>query len=996
MKRLAQWLWVMALLCTCVTGLWAQQAGGLRGVIYDKDFDVPLALAQIQIVETGDKVDTTSEGNYLISDVAPGNYTLVFSKDGYTRQVMANVVISAGRMTEINVSLAGEFTDMEEFVVQDLELGGASELGMLNLRMDSPALMSGVSSEIISQAGASDAASALRLVSGATVQDGKYAVVRGLPDRYVNSQLNGFRLPTADADKRAVQLDQFPSAMLESIQVSKTFTPNQQGDASGGAVNVVTKGIPEDKTFKFSSQVGYNSQTTGSSDFLTYDGGGVDFWGMDDGSRDIQYNNLGDNWDGAVGVSRDNAPIDYKWSISGGDKKNLDNGWQIGGFGSFFYERDSSYYENGTDDKYWVDEWSDGMTPQVSGIVGDGEDYRTSLFDIDQGSQEVKWGGLASLGLETERNKLSLLYMYTRSTQDKATLAEDTRGKAYYFPGYDKDDPDSDGNGSSQLGEAPYLRLQTLEYTERTTQSFQLSGNHSLPSPNWSLGSWFNLLEPEIDWGAALSSSTLYQPDKRQFGSVWVPASTKTLSGGQVVTDEAKYSSYKAAANFNLGNLQRIWKDISEESQQIYLNFKQAFEQWSGKEGYLKLGLFHDQVDREYLQESFSNFGDNPHYFGDWDSYWSNVFMDEDHAITASEFDVDYEGEQTISAGYGMLDLPLNDSVNLIGGLRYERTELNVINHPEANAKWIPISTGISTDLNPGDADVAFSQNDLLPSLGLTYEITDQWTAKASYSQTVARQTFKELTPIQQMEYLGGDVFIGNPELEMSDIQNYDLRVDYNPYEGGLISLSYFYKQINKPIEYVQRVEEYIYTRSTNYPDGTLEGWELEIRQDIGHFKESLAGLTVGTNFTLIDSEVTLPTREAEQLANLGAPMTKREMTGAPEHLFNLFFTYDLTELGLDGTKVGLFYTIRGDTLTSGAGQSGGNFIPNVYAKQYDTLNFSLTQKLSDRWKMKFQAKNLTDPAIQTVYRSEYTSGDQVKTSYKKGIDLSLSMSYEF
>ncbi len=983
MKRFAQRLWVMAVLCTGVTGLWAQQAGGLRGMVYDKDFDVPLALAQIQVVETGDKVETTSEGNYLISDIAPGTYTLVFSKDGYTRQVMANVVISAGRMTEINVSLAGEFTDMEEFVVQDLELGGASELGMLNLRMDSPALMSGVSSEIISQAGASDAAGALRLVSGATVQDGKYAVVRGLPDRYVNSQLNGFRLPTADADKRAVQLDQFPSALLDSIQVSKTFTPDQQGDASGGAVNVVTKGIPEEKTFKFSGQVGYNSQTTGSDNFLTYNGGGVNFWGTDDGSRDIQYDNLGGNWDGAVGLSRGDAPIDYKWSISGGDKKILDNGIKIGGFASFFYERDSSHFDNGTDDKYWVDNPGEELSPQYS---GDDENYRSSLFDVQQSSEEAKWGGLATVGMETENHSISLLYMYTRAAEDTATLAEDTRGKSYFYPGYDIDDPEDPGN--EERTNFPYIRTQTLEYTERTTQTVQLSGKHTLPRVDLSIEDRLTLLDPELDWGFALSSAGMDQPDKRQFGSEWLTAVDRMPS---------VYRPYKAASNYTLGNLQRIWKSISEDSQQIFANLKIAFEQWSGQEGYVKTGLFHDQVEREYTQESFSNFDDNSVWVGGaWDTYWSDVFPNQDHPITASEIDVDYDGEQKISAAYGMIDLPINSQINIVGGARYEKTDLSIVNHPEDEATWIPPSTGVNTDLHEGDADVSFSQNDLLPSLGMVYKISEQWTAKASFSQTVARQTFKELSPIQQMEYLGGDVFVGNPELQMSDVTNYDLRLDYHPYDGGLVSLSYFYKTVKKPIEYVQRVADFIYTTATNYPEGTLSGWELEIRQDMGHFKESLSGLTLGGNLTLIDSEVTLPTREAEQLADLGYPMSTREMTGAPEHLVNLFFTYDLAELGLEGTKVGLFYTIRGDTLEAGAGQNNGHFVPSVYAKQYDTLNLSISHRIREHWSLKFQAKNLTDPSIETIYRSEHLSSDTVKTSYSKGIDLSLSMSYEF
>ncbi|NQV33284.1 MAG: TonB-dependent receptor [Phycisphaeraceae bacterium] len=978
----------------CMTPvLWGQGQGigGVRGMVYDQDFEAPLPGAEVLLFETGDKRETTDQGNYIFGQVAPGTYTLIFSKDGYTRQVKGNVVVTGGGLTEVDASLPGEYTEMEEFIVQDLDLGGGSEISLLNMRMDAPAMMSGISADMMSQAGASDAASALRLVSGATVQDGKYAVVRGLPDRYVNSQLNGVRLPTADSDKRAVQLDQFPAALLESIQVSKTFMPFQQGDASGGAVNVVTKGIPEETTFSFSSQIGSNSQVT-DNDFLTYKGGGVDFWGMDDGGRDIQSDRLGQNWGGAVGVSGGSEPIDYKWSMSGGTKKTLDSGIKVGGFGSFFYEQDSSFFDNGIDDKYWVETPGDPMTPQYSdGSPTQGE-FNTSLFDVTQGSQEVKWGGLATVGLETEKHRLSLLYMYTRSAEDTATLAENTRGKAYYYPGYNAYDPTDPGNTEDGRDDSPYLRTQTLEYTERTTQTLQLSGHHMLPELNIDFSKYITLLEPELDWGVALSSAGMDQPDKRQFGSQWM-AESDDLGSPNL------YLPYKPAANYTLGNLQRIWKEIAEDSQQVYTNTTLPFEQWNEEEGYLKFGLFHDKVDRDYKQESFSNFNNNtPYIGGTWDHYWTDVYATQSHPITAGEVDVDYSGEQKISAGYGMVDMPLNASLNVIGGFRYEKTDLSMTNSPEGDATWIDPATNTSTQLGPGDADVSFSQTDVLPSIGAVYEISKAFTLRGSYSETVARQTFKELSPIQQMEYLGGDVFVGNPDLQMSGVKNYDLRLDFTPYEGGLLSVSYFYKDIENPIEYVQRVADFIYTTPVNYPKGKLSGWELEIRQQMGQFKDSLDGLSLGANFTLIDSEVTLPSAEAAKFdqPNIRAPMSTRDMTDAPEYLFNLFMSYDLSKRGLKGTQVGLFYTMKGDALVAGAGQKDGNYIPNIYDKAYDTLNLSVTQKIKDRWKLKFQVKNLTDPKIQRVYRSDYVSGDKVKTSYTRGLDFNLSLAYSF
>ncbi|MBZ0258032.1 hypothetical protein K8I31_18350, partial [bacterium] len=251
------------------------------------------------------------------------------------------------------------------------------------------------------------------------------------------------------------------------------------------------------------------------------------------------------------------------------------------------------------------------MTPQyVQGSPEQG-DFKTQLFDVTQGSEEVKWGGLGVLGLETENHSLKTLYMYTRATEDKSILAEDTRGKEYYFPGYDVNDPEDPGNRERDA--APYIRTETLQYTERTTQTLQFNGKHTLPNPEWGFDKIIKTLNPVLDWGISHSSSELYQPDKRQFGSKWWAESYNPGFPPFVPPSNSPevHRPFKPAANFTIGNLQRIWKDITEESDQIYFNFKVPFEQWSGDEGYFKFGVFHDEVDRSYDQDSFSNFNDN-------------------------------------------------------------------------------------------------------------------------------------------------------------------------------------------------------------------------------------------------------------------------------------------------------------------------------------------------------------------------------------------------
>lgn len=1000
LQRLA-WSWVAVPALFALGGAAAaqQQLGSIRGTVYDRDFDAPLPQAQVLAVENGRKALTGDQGSFLLGELPPGRYTLIVSKDGYVRQVRPDVVVSAGRMTELEFSLAGDFTDMEEFLVEDvLQIRAGTESALLKLRFESPALMDSIGAELMSRAGASDAAAALRLVAGASLQDGKFAVIRGLPDRYVSSKLNGVRLPTADEDKRAVELDQFPSPVIESIQVSKTFTPDQQGDASGGAVDVRLKGIPDEALLQMRLQFSHNTQVTNRSDFLTYEGGGVTTWGRGRGSRAIQYDNIGQSWDGAVGVVRDDAPTDFKWSLTGGGKHELDNGIRIGGLASFFYERSSAFYDNGVDDSYWVENPGDPMTPRYSqGTPSQGE-FFTSLFDITRGRQSVQWGALATAGIESEKHALNLSYLFTRSADDVATLAEDTRGKYYYFPDYDPSDPQGPGSSIDTKRAAPFIRTETLEYTERTTETYQLRGRHELFDPELSLGSGLRFAAPELDWSLATSTANLDQPDKRQFGSFWTARSFNPGAPPFVPPsfDPAAFYPYLPAANFNLGNLQRIWKDIEEQSDQVAVDLTWPFEQWTDSRGYLKAGLFHDRVDRRFDQESFSNFGDSGASFeGDWQDYWSETFPFEDHPVTGALTDIDYRGQQRISAWYAMLDLPIDAKVNLIGGARFERTRLGIVNDPESDAVWFAPGSLAPVDLNPGDADVDYVQSDVLPALGVVYVPIEEVTLRGSYSETVARQTFKELSPILQQEYLGGPVFIGNPELTMSALRNYDLRLDYVPVEGSLVSLSWFHKDIRDPIEYVQRVINFNYTTPVNYPKGRLSGYELEVRQGLGRFWEPLDGVAVGANATLIDSQVTLPDDEAAELAQAGveAPMTERDMTNAPEYLLNTYLTYDFEPTR---TQFGLFYTVQGDTLLAGAGQVNGNFVPSVYARTYDTLNLTVAQKLGRFFTLQLQAKNLTNPSIRTVYRSEYIDGDTTKTSFTRGIDYSITLGASF
>jgi len=953
----------------------AQQAGALRGLVFDKDFGVPLAGAVVTLVETGARVETDDQGAFVFQQLRPGRYTLVAAKDGYVRAVRSDVLVAAGQLTELRLELAGDVTDMEEFVVQDaLQLGTGTEAALLDLRLESPALIDSISSDLMRKAGASDAVGALKLVSGAsTSADGKSAVIRGLPDRYVSSQMNGVLLPSADKEKRAVELDQFPSGVIESLQVSKTFTPDQQGNASGGAVNIVLKSVPDEPLFvRWSGGVSYNDNFTGRGDFLSYDDGGVSAFGKRGRERSVQ--TLGENWTGAVGVEGQDAPLEYKGSVSVGGGTSIGRGWRIGGFVNAYYDRDTASYQNGIDDSLQVLSLGSPMTPQTNQGSPFSGQFFTALFDVAQSRQAVKWGGLATFGIESESHAVNLTWLSSRIAEDTATLAEDTRGKEFFFPGHDPNDNTSPG--FTALDAAPYLRLQTLNYVERSTDTYQLAGRHRL-----SLDSR-GLRRAEIDWAVAKSNAHRDQPDRRQFASWWNPLGT--------------FVQYKPAAQFTLGNLQRIFETIDENSEEARLDLKLPFEVWGKRRGYVKVGGFQDRVVRRFDQDSYSNFSDpnqtSPGQFDlqDWSEDWDLV----DHLITAAETDVDYEGRQTLRAGYLMMELPITAQVKVLGGVRIESTDIRIVNDPEASAPWIPPGQFGIVTLLPGQADVDFQQQDALPAYGLDIDPLDGWKLRFAYSETVARQTFRELSPVFQQEYLGGPIFVGNPGLEMSSVRNLDVRLDWTPYEGGLLSASWFKKDIDRPIEYVEKLGQYTFTTAVNFPRGTMTGFELETRQALGRFWEPLDGFSIGANGTWIDASVRLPEEEIlafEQLQGV-FPQPTRDMTNTPDWLYNLFGTWDFAPTG---TSVGLFYTVTGDTLIQGTGPSSDFFVPATYATRFETLNLTLSQQLGRGIRLTLAGRNLTDAVQRQVYRSEFLDDDVTRREFQPGVDWSLSIGGE-
>ena len=999
-------LFLVVCLLTCFAQAQSPASGSIRGVVYDKEFDTPIRGVAVMVFGLKSRATTNENGSYVLPNLPVGPYTLVITKEGYVREVKANVQVKSGELIDTDVYMAGEFEDMDEFVVQDVELGGEvkEEQQMvepvdleaitfiptleLQLRLESPQLLDSVGVEMISRSGAADAAAVLLLVPGASLQDGKYAVIRGLPDRYVSTLLDGVRLPSADPNKRAVKLDQFPSAVIESIQVSKTFTPDQQGDASGGAVNIVLRDIPDEGFLQFKSQVGFNSQVKNGS-FLTYPGGSLGLFGENDvlsSHPELE----GQSWpNNPTGTTNGDAPLIYKWSVAGGNTWEFDEGTKFGAFGNFFYDQDASYFDNGVLNSL---EQNGVGTPLVPEQFGTGENFKTQLFDVTQGTQSVQWGGMGILGLETENNKLAAKFLYTQLSENQAVLLVDTRGKDYYFPGYNPND--LTGIGHDQPEAAPYNRLETLDYSQLGTQSIILSGEHSLAFLGFGdgeEGSGDVFGTPVFDWRFSLSQATENQPDQTQFAAYWVPPFE--VVPGLVLPEQ--WIQYPPAQSAFVGWVQHINYYNEENSTQGATNLKLPFTQWNDREGYVKAGAFADSVSRSYTQDTFSNNGDpNSSYSSGFNQPWSAVFPSQDHPIYQSTTDISYDGAQNIMAYYGMVDMPINETMSIVTGVRYETTEMTTTVLPDENANWINVQTQTVQNFDgPNEWDANFTDDRILPMIGWNWDIQDDLVLRTAFAQTLARPNFFELVPVIQYEYIGAPIFIGNPDLQMSSLDNYDIRLDWTPHEKWLISGSLFYKDIQDPIQYVQRFTEgFSYTSPLNFPEGQLFGAEFEARITLDPlFGEEFAGLGLGTNLTVMSSQVTLSDSDAQALATYGVNETTQPMTATPDFIWNINATYQYEPWG---TQIGIFYNLQGQSLISAANPYTTLLTPAIYQLSYGTLNFTCSQEIIEGLRFSLAAKNILNPEIQTQYQtSEGITG--LQSSYTAGIDFSIGLTYQ-
>ena len=877
----------------------AQEVGWVAGEVIDQNLAITLPGVPVEAVGTGRIAYTDLDGRYRL-ELPAGTYDVRIVLAGYA-ETNVTVEVVAGRLSPVQVAL-GSNVFAEELVVTapTLEADSSTAAAQMMMRMRAPSVQDNIGAIEMSANDDSNAADAMQRVTGVSVVEGQSVFVRGLGERYSNTTLAGATLPTTEPDRRVVPLDLFPTGLIDSVQVSKTYTPDKPSQFAGGLVEIVPLKLPGETSFELSAGGGWNSLTTGAMG-LGYPGGGRDWAGFDDGTRALPAGfpdrkvtrrgrfspagvgftpeelreiglSFGNTWD----PRPETMPFDQSYSGTFGGR--------FGRLGIVATFRHAQNARHNTEQQTYYKVGQGGVEP-FNGPYD---------FEISERSGVV--GGVGNVSYQfTPNQRLSFENFLTHVGTDETRR----------FEGYNDD-----------VGEN--IRNQRLWWVEERITSHHVGGEHLFPA----------LSNSRLDWKIALSRADREEPDLREALFEFDPARS-----AYVLADE----SQSGLRQFN---------DLLDDTIETSGNWSTLFKQWDGLASQVKFGGSRLDRDRDFLSRRL-RFNPRNAAGVDLSAPVEQIFAPPNvgpaFELREETRGTDrYDAAQSVGAVYGMVDLPLAASARLVTGARVEQFSQQV--------ETLDPFAG-TLDQQTGDVLTAsLDETNVFPSVNFIYAATAGQNVRIGYSQTVNRPEFREVSPFEFTDVVGGRAVVGNPNLRQSLIRNFDARWEWFPGAEEVVSASFFFKRFDDPIERIVEPTAQLRTSFTNADTARNAGVELELRSLVGRY------FLVGANYTRVDSEVTLSPASRQVQTSLVRPLA-----GTSANLFNALF--EVRGPGFSGRLLWNYF----DDRISDVGSLG---LPDIIEKGRRSLDFVF----SKRW----------DPASLKVALSNLTDQDY---AYTQGVD---------
>ena len=943
------------------------QQGTVRGTVFDGATGEYLVGVTVFVEGTTTGTISDLDGNFNLS-IAPGTYNLQISYISYQTMNLSEVEVKAGEVNSLGEIRMEEATISLNEVTITAKAVSNTETAVISMRKKSPNVLDGISAGTIKKLGDSDAAGVLKRLSGVSISGNKYVYVRGLGDRYIKTQLNGVDIPGLDPDRNTIQMDIFPSSIIDNIIVYKSFTANLPADFTGGLIDIKLKDFPDKKKGSVQIGIGYNPNSHFRDDFLSYKGGKLDFLGFDDGTRSIpatenipqfaeavgnpdgpnglRYREILGNFDPTMAAMRTNNLADFELGFTLGNQRPGEK-YTLGYNLSLNYKNTTDYYADAEYGKYGL------STPDIFEM--DRREYQVGSYGVN----EVLLSGLAGFALKTTHSKVGLTLMHLQNGTSKAGIF--------------------DFEGSDQGSDFTAFQ-HGLDYSQRSLSQLLLDGNHFNPERKL-----------RINWKLSGAYSLMNDPDVR-FTRYEINPDGSLRIGTEV------------------GFPERIWRNLGELNSTALVNFSKDFK-INENASKLHFGALATYKNRDYIIRNFS------------------IVPRGDYTLTGNPDELFFEenlwpkdGQTGVGTTYETPFIPTNPN-------QYNAYSINTGGYVSAELTFVPSITAIvgvrlenymqyytGTDQlrsNILDNEKVLSDLGVYPSLNLMFKLTERQNLRASYSMTVARPSFKELSYAEIYDPISGITFIGgfhkdgddqegveywSGNLVSTNIQNMDLRWESFGKDNQMFSVGGFYKLFDKPIEIVQYTKQVGAFQPRNVGNGQTFGVELEIRQSMGFISERIRGLRLNANITFTRSRIEMSETEYQsrvENARVGQEVEDfRPMAGQAPYLVNGGISYSGGEKGFwNRLEAGLFYNVQGTTLEF----VGVADRPDIYTQPFHSLNFNSSVKLGSkkRWVLGLKVQNLLDENIELVYKS-FNAQDQFFERRSPGISSTLKLTYNF
>ena len=961
--------------------------GEIQGTIIHIETGEPVQ--GVTVVFRGINLEVVSDENGEFEvDLPAGKYSFSFIHPDFSIQTVNDAEIKTGETVQADIELtpaAVELASVSVFAAEDVRVQGGIA-SILDETRNSGNILSIIGKEQIGRSGDSDAAGALKRVTGITIMDGKFVYVRGMGERYSCSYLNDRILPSPEMDRRVVPLDLFPSKMLESIAVQKTYSPELNGDFGGGAVMIRSLGIPRDRYKRrlkttINASIGYNLGTS-LTKALAHEAGLSNVLGVDLGGRKLpeniensEYRIFLENTSGegytekeieefAESLSRTwepverTIPLDYSGSISLSDKIEFKNGGNLGINGSFSYS-------NSWDQSEQV---IAGYTPGGSGI------YQTTDYTSICTGQDIDIGGMLDM---VYQHSDSLEFRST-SLLVRATDAETEITEGYYY----NDDRD----------------LQRIEqsWVEQTLFNQSLGGMIGFGESS----------NTQLNWDYAFSFANLYEPDHHYF-TYTDESSDLGYADGVFDEDERVWWDHETGA-------MRWWSTKTDIINEGSLDFTIPVFWFNGETAdYIDIGLQGSYLTRKTDTRRFAYTYVTPSDSSVLGSGADEIFTDDNIGYDTSDGEFIHFVERTVTTD--------NYAASHLLGAGYLAGDFLFLNRLRtklgARAEYSRFFIQ-SVDLISGEYNdpTILSDFHVLPALSFTLSMFEKSQFRFGGSMTVNRPQIHELAPVKKYGAPGEATVEGNPDLVTASIYNADIRWETYFLENEFFSVGCFYKYLQNPIEVVCIPGAEELRTYQNVPVGHLAGAELEwqiqfrifsdlirrnlqtreyssleqmrqVRKRAGFWAGILRDLYTGGNIAYIYSIV--------DYQNISSDNTnsRRPLQGQAPYVINLSLGYKNSVSWRQDkkthTNITLNYNITGPSISS----VGTNNIDDFYTQPFHSLDLVVKHQFNEYFSLSLKAKNIINPyARETVGKD---SDGEVIQEYKKERSFSISGTLE-